>query len=90
MKPDLLNITIENGKYQLIQTHAGNLSAFRYREHWRDLTGDNFVLALGQEIERLRGHLQRIYELEPDSPPAVEYLFEAAVQIAKEGLNPRP
>lgn len=90
LKPNLLDVTVGDGKYHLVQTHAGNLSCTRYREPWRDCTGDQLILCLGQEIERLREHLQRIYEMEPQSPPQVEFLFESAVQIAKEALNPQP
>jgi hypothetical protein len=57
MKPDLLNITVADGKYTLIQTGQGQLKALRHGEEWRDLTGDNLILALGQEIEQLRNDL---------------------------------
>lgn len=50
----LLSITLADGKYTVIQYDDGRLCALRYGEPWRDLTGDKLVLALAQEVERLR------------------------------------
>lgn len=35
-------------------TQQGGFRATRYNEPWRDLTGDNLVLAMAYEIEKLR------------------------------------
>ncbi len=56
---DLLNITICDGKYTVIQSHEGHLRALRNGEEWRDLTGDKLVLALAQEIVALREALMK-------------------------------
>lgn len=49
-----MRIELEDGKYTLVGNDAGCLEALRYGEPWRDLTGDKFVNALGQEIESLK------------------------------------
>jgi hypothetical protein len=49
-------ITVYDGKYTLIMEPT-NLRALRYDEPWRDLVGDGFVMALGQEIIALREKL---------------------------------
>lgn len=56
---DLINVSVENGKYTVIQDKRGRLHAFRYGEPWRDLCGDNLVYALAAEVERLREELKR-------------------------------
>ena len=51
---DLLCLTLEGGKYHLVQDQTGKQFALRYGAHWRDLAGDQLILVMGQEIERLR------------------------------------
>lgn len=41
-------------KYSVVTMKDGNMYAFRYGSKWRDLTGDKLILALVQEIERLK------------------------------------
>lgn len=53
-KPPLLSVTVAGGKYTVIQDERGHLKALRYGEPWRDLVGDNLVLALAQEVQELR------------------------------------
>lgn len=55
------NIELENGKYRIIFesdfdgiTHNTEFYAERYGEYWRDLNGDNLIMAMMYEIERLR------------------------------------
>ena len=48
-----MNITLDNGKYTVVCKDNGSLEALRYGEPWRDLTGDNLILALCQRIEKL-------------------------------------
>ncbi len=54
----LLDVTVGDGKYRLMQYPNGELVAYRHGERWRSLLGDNLVLALAQEIERLRAELE--------------------------------
>lgn len=49
-----LCITVDNGKYTVMQEKFGNLKALRYGEEWRDCCGDNLIYALACEIESLR------------------------------------
>jgi hypothetical protein len=57
-KPPPLSVTIEDGKYTVIQEADGHLHALRNGVTWRDLTGDNLILCLAQEVQRLREQLQ--------------------------------
>lgn len=50
----MTTIELENGKYTVRQHDDGRLTAERYHEPWRDLTGDKMIGALVSEIERLR------------------------------------
>jgi hypothetical protein len=53
-------LDVEDGKYTLVRD-GGKLEALRYGEKWRDLTGDKFVSALGQEIKRLRAVVDEVH-----------------------------
>ena len=48
-----LRVTIEGGKYTVVQTEIGGLVALRYGEDWRDLTGDNLVFCLACRVDEL-------------------------------------
>jgi hypothetical protein len=52
--PDLLTVSIENGKYTVIQDAKGFLHAMRHSEPWRDCTGDKLILGLAQTVDELR------------------------------------
>lgn len=51
-----------DGKYTIVfDEKTGRLEALRYGEPWRDLVGDGLVLAMLQEIDRLKaGQSQRV------------------------------
>jgi hypothetical protein len=63
----MTHITTRDGKYAVIHENGANLRAERYGEPWRDLNGDGLVLALAQEIERLRAALHDIADMTYDS-----------------------
>ena len=44
---------IKVGEYSVIHENGTNFHALRHGEQWRDLTGDNLVLALVSRIEQL-------------------------------------
>lgn len=44
---------IKLGKYEVRHTNGANLVALRHGEPWRNLTGDNLVMALVSRIEQL-------------------------------------
>ena len=46
--------SIKVGCYEVVHNNGVNLRALRNGEQWRDLTGDNLVLALVDEIVYLR------------------------------------
>ena len=46
-------VSLNDGKYTYILYKSGRHEALRYGESWRDLTGDGFIMALGQKIEQL-------------------------------------
>lgn len=50
-------LSIKVGKYTVIQTKKGALHALRNGEEWRDCVGDNLILSMAQEIERLRAQV---------------------------------
>lgn len=50
-----LTVSVDNGKYTVIQNDDGSLKALRYGKEWQDLTGNNLVLALAQALEAERG-----------------------------------
>ncbi len=60
-----LSVTVADGKYTLVFTPDGHLSALRYGQPWRDLTGDGMVLALVQEVDKLRAALISVYDARP-------------------------
>lgn len=53
-------IELENGKYTVVNElmSGGHLYALRYGEPWRNLNGDNLILAMYHEIERLYEELE--------------------------------
>jgi hypothetical protein len=52
------SINLLGGKYTVVvDPGAGIYRAERYREPWRDLTGDKLVLAMFDEIVDLRAEL---------------------------------
>jgi hypothetical protein len=54
MNDNLLEVTVGEGKYTVVQNAKGKLSALRHGSKWRDCVGDNLILALAQEVEMLR------------------------------------
>jgi len=91
----MLNVTVADGKYTVIQDNTGRTSAFRYGDEWRDLTGDGLVLALAQEVETLRAELDR-YRAALEKITKVNYEYHAACgtstslamqKIAKQALE---
>jgi hypothetical protein len=54
MNEPLLNVSIENGKYTVIQEAQGGTRALRYGEPWRDCVGDNLIRGLAGYVDDLR------------------------------------
>lgn len=51
---DLLNVSVDSGKYTVILKGDGKLVVLRYGEGWMDQTGNNLILVLAQTIQALR------------------------------------
>jgi hypothetical protein len=47
-------------KYRVIFHNSGKMEAYRYGEHWRDLTGDGLVLAMLHEIDDLKDQVRTL------------------------------
>lgn len=76
LKMNLLNVTVSNGKYTVIQDKRGHLKALRYGEPWRrDLTGDNLVLALAEEVQELREAIAGSNKVLLDNSETIDALF---------------
>lgn len=58
---DVLNVTVESGKYTVKQDASGRLTALRYGNTWRDCTGDKLIYALAAEVESLRELINKNY-----------------------------
>lgn len=63
VKPTETRIELEDGKYTVIHEEGENFHALHYGGRWRDLTGDNLVMALVNEVEELRGNLNSLGHL---------------------------
>ena len=58
----IVKTSVYDGKYTVVfNDETGELSALRYGEPWQNLCGNGFVLALAQEIERLRAVLDEVH-----------------------------
>lgn len=77
-------VTLCDGKYT-VTNNNGVIKAERYREPWRDLTGDGLVLALVQEIERLTFELANSEKLDGVSakhPTVKKWRYDAILTAA--------
>ena len=75
---DKLNISVCEGKYTVIQSKSGLLTALRHGEDWRDCCGDGLILALAQEIQYLRDTLKetnRKFDSNSQSKLDVDYII---------------
>ena len=63
------SITLADGKYTIINelNEGGGLRALRYNEEWRNLSGDNLILAAYHEIDRLQAKLNVVESLLSDA-----------------------
>lgn len=47
---ELINLSLENGKYTVHEPEIGRLEVLRYGVPWRDLTGDNLFYNLVYDL----------------------------------------
>jgi len=50
-------VLFDDGKYKIIHHNEWSLTAERYGEYWRELTGDTLILALLDKISSLQDDL---------------------------------
>lgn len=77
---------VSDGKYKVIFDN-GKLSATRYGEEWRSLTGDNLIFSLAFELNEAREELAKLkpIRLEPiDSIPLVDRFERPKIIRTKE------
>lgn len=74
--------SFDNGKYTAIFYEKGGLTALRYGEPWRDLTGDNLFYWMLVEVAGLREENRRL-----KGGPFVALSFEEAVAILTPSSN---
>lgn len=54
MKEKILEVRVADGKYAVIQYVDGSVEVERHKVKWLNATGDRLILALAQEVEKLR------------------------------------
>ena len=55
---DMVNVKMPDGKYTIVQDATGRTKVLRYNDEWRDVTGDNVILAAAYRIEELETELR--------------------------------
>lgn len=56
-------VSVNDGKYTVVLGDVGELSALRYGEPWRDLTGDNLIYFLALELDEARDIIRHYEDL---------------------------
>ena len=82
---EALRVTVDDGKYTVIQQADGRMRALRYGEEWRDLTGDGLICALAHEVESLRAKYAEMFNGTIRSMCAMDDLGES-LALAMEDL----
>jgi hypothetical protein len=63
--PDLLNISVDDGKYTIIQREDGSGEILRHGKLWMgplcSIEGNKMILAMAYEIEKLREEVLMAY-----------------------------
>ena len=60
----MLDVSVEDGKYRIIQTSSRGLEILRYDEPWlSDIKGAKCIISLACEVEKLREQLANIKEI---------------------------
>jgi len=54
---NVLDVSLEDGKYRVIQDESGVLKATRHGAEWRDCCGDGLIYSLASEVDNLRKQL---------------------------------
>lgn len=57
---DLLNVSVDDGKYTVVQGSDGSLKVLRYGKKWRNCSGDNLIFFLASELEEAQTKLAKV------------------------------
>lgn len=58
-----IKVELENGKYTILHDEEhGGITVLRYRERWRNETGNKLMLAMTQRILELESELEEMKE----------------------------
>jgi hypothetical protein len=63
MRDILLQVSICDGKYTIVQEANYGTKVLRYGEEWREVTGDNVILGAAYEIDELRKYIKLLEEI---------------------------
>lgn len=55
--------SFDNGKYKIVKSISGKTTALRHNEFWQDLTGNNLIFWMLNEIEDLQNELEKVKKL---------------------------
>ncbi len=76
---DLLSVIVDD-TYIVVQHADGSVTAYRHGSVWRDLTGDNFVLAMAQKLEKYKAMEEACAHESNELPMRVKAAYEALDQ----------
>lgn len=77
---DMINVSICDGKYTIIQDASGRTKLLRYGEPWRWVTGDNVILGAAYEIEKLQVRIKQLEEQLAESNAHRERLIVSSME----------
>lgn len=63
---NIIDVTVNEGKYRVVMGQNYCLYAERYGEKWRDLVGDNLVYSLAYELQEAREEIERLRQYSED------------------------
>jgi hypothetical protein len=80
---------IELDKYTVLHDNGANLRALRHGEPWRDLCGDNLIMALIQRIEELEEEVDMLQQIawEDDMKNKRYYIFAGQYYYPSGGMG---
>ena len=80
-----MRVTVENGRYTVVQGEGGGLRALRHGKEWRDCTGDGLIFALAAEVDNFREIIAALLAGLVDLAPT-EALNEAFTKEELDGM----
>ena len=84
MEPNPLEITVDDGKYTVVQTPDGMLKVYRHGEECAQYAGNNLVLCLAQELDLTRVRLDTFESVNAELKKEIDRLQDDLAR-AREG-----